>query len=399
MLQELIATHRLEILTKARLRVAARDAPRASEEDLTAGLPRFLDQLLEALRRDATHEAVDHGQIEQSAGDHGGRLFAHGASVAQVVHDYGDLCQVITGLAVEQHAILDPEEFRTLNLCLDDAIAGAVTEHARLREGHVADAGTERLGFLAHEMRNILNTAILSFGSMQRGAVGTAGSTGVLHARSLLQLSSLIDRSLAAVRLESGMNHLERVPVREILEEVEIGASMAARARGLKLDVRFIDPDVTVAADRQIVAGAVANLVQNALKFTKAGTTVKLGARAIEGRVLIEVEDECGGLPPGDAEGLLRPFTQRGHDRTGLGLGLAICVKAVKTMAGEVRILDRPGVGCTFTIDLPKQAPLAMGTSEDRSAKNGDAGAPPGSVRGNVGEKTAEGGGANGRGG
>ncbi len=74
-------------------------------------------------------------------------------------------------------------------------------------------------------------------------------------------------------------------------------------------------------------------------------------------RVLIEVEDECGGLPSGDTEKLLQPFVQKGRDRTGLGLGLVICVKAAKMMAGQLHIRDMPGKGCVFTLDLPKQPP------------------------------------------
>jgi hypothetical protein len=108
-----------------------------------------------------------------------------------------------------------------------------------------------------------------------------------------------------------------------------------------------------VEADRQILAAAIANLLQNALKFTPKGATVHLGASTTPSRVLIEVEDECGGLPD-TPENLLRPFVQKSSDRTGLGLGLSICSKAVKSMAGELRIRDLPGKGCIFTIDLPR---------------------------------------------
>jgi signal transduction histidine kinase len=170
-------------------------------------------------------------------------------------------------------------------------------------------------------------------------------------------LIGLIDRSLADVRIEAGMQNVERVAVREILEEVEIGAAMVAREHGLQFEVTGVDSSVIVEADRQILVAAIANLVQNALKFTRPKTTVKLGASTTADRVLISVEDECGGLPQGSAENLLRPFTQRSHDRTGLGLGLAICLKAAKAIGGELHIRDLPGKGCIFTLDLPKQPP------------------------------------------
>ncbi|MEO8631520.1 MAG: sensor histidine kinase, partial [Betaproteobacteria bacterium] len=75
----------------------------------------------------------------------------------QVVHNYGDLCQSVSDLAVEHGTPFTTNEFRTLNRCLDDAIAGAVTEYARQRDLVVEEgnqvAATEHLGFLAHEMR------------------------------------------------------------------------------------------------------------------------------------------------------------------------------------------------------------------------------------------------------
>ena len=223
MLRDFIATHRDEILARARARVSGRNAPVATEAELTRALPSFLEQLGEALRKASSNEAIDHAEITSSATVHGGQRFQQGLTVGQVVHDYGDLCQVITGLAVEQNARVSVDEFQTLNLCLDDAIAGAVTAFSHQRERAIASEGTERLGVLAHEMRNVLNTAMLSFASIKKGLVAPGGSTSAIHDRSLLRMHTLIDRSLADVRLEAGMQNLESVPVWEVLEEVEIG--------------------------------------------------------------------------------------------------------------------------------------------------------------------------------
>ena len=230
-------------------------------------------------------------------------------------------------------------------------------------------------------MRNVTNTAILTFGSIQKGTVAPGGSTGVVHARSLQRLIGLIDRSLADVRLDAGVQNVERVAVREVLEEVEIGAAMVAQERGLQFEVTPVDSSVIVQADRQILVAAIANLVQNALKFTKPNTTVRLGASNTTDRVQITVEDECGGLPPGRVENLVRPFTQRGHDRTGLGLGLAICLKAATAMGGELLIRDLPGKGCIFTLDLPKQPPPPKSIFDHpKKAKDGSPGGASGAA-------------------
>ncbi len=354
MLGEFLATHRDELLARARLRVAARNVPQSTELELSYGLPVFLDQLRIALRRAGSHEGSDHSELERTAGHHGHDLFQKGLTVAQVVHDYGDLCQAITGLAFERGTPISADDFRTLNLCLDDAIAGAVTEFGRQRERALTLEGTEHLGVLAHEMRNYLNTAMLAFAAIKKGVVAVGGSTGSVLERNLIGLQTLIDRSFADVRLEAGLETRERVSVREVIEEVEIGAALFAESNQLVLVVKSVDASVVVEADRQILAAAITNLLQNAFKFTRPGTKIVLRASTTSTRVFIDVEDECGGLPLGKRESLLKPFVQRGHDRTGLGLGLSICVKAMQTMAGELRVRDLPGKGCVFTIDLPK---------------------------------------------
>ncbi len=357
MLSEFIQNNRAEILASARERGASRNETDPTALDLEKGLPIFLDQLVDALRLKQTTGAENQDLIVKAATRHGRDLWREGFTVRQVVQDYGDICQVVTALAVERNASVTTEEFRTLNLCLDDAIAEAVTVYARQREGSIRDEGTERLGVLVHEMRNLLNTAILSFESIKNGVVALNGSTGLMHGRSLLGLRNLIDRSFADVRIDSGLQHLERVAVAEVIEEVEITGSVQAQAKGIHFTVKLGEPTVIVEADRQILTAAIANLVQNALKFTRKNGNVWLATSTTSDRVLIEVEDECSGLPPGKAAELFQPYSQRGGDRTGLGLGLSICLKAAKAMNGELRVRDLPGKGCVFTIDLPKQPP------------------------------------------
>jgi signal transduction histidine kinase len=80
-----------------------------------------------------------------------------------------------------------------------------------------------------------------------------------------------------------------------------------------------------------------------------------LRAHASVERVLIEVEDGCGGLPAGeDTEDLFRSFEQRGADRTGLGLGLAFSRWAVEANHGRLYAQNLPNKGCVFTVDLPR---------------------------------------------
>jgi len=138
------------------------------------------------------------------------------------------------------------------------------------------------------------------------------------------------------------------------IEDVARAATLEAEAKGLKLIVTLGQNGAAIHADRQVLAAAVGNLLQNAFKFTRPRTTVTLRVRASIERVLIDVMDECGGLPVGDPNDLFNSFEQRGIDRTGLGLGLAFSRWAVEANAGRIYARNLAGEGCVFTVDLPR---------------------------------------------
>jgi hypothetical protein len=116
-------------------------------------VPLFLTQLSETLRLEGTATPFSTDAIGFTATRHGAELLAVGFSVSQVVHDYGDICQAITEIAIERQAPITVEEFRTLNMCLDTAIAEAVTEHTRLLAEKRPEEEVERLGHTAHELQ------------------------------------------------------------------------------------------------------------------------------------------------------------------------------------------------------------------------------------------------------
>lgn len=220
------------------------------------------------------------------------------------------------------------------------------------------DAGAvrddERLGFFAHEIRNLVGTAFVAFEVLRTGNVGVGGSTGGVLQRSLAALRELINRSLAEVRLRHDIRVHTQFGVAEFIAELAPAAALDAGARGLSLNVEAGDAGVCIDADRPVLAATVANLLQNAFKFTRTGTTVTLRGRATSDRVLLEVEDECGGLPDGNVNDLFQPFEQRGADRTGLGLGLAISRWGAEANNGRIYARNLPDHGCVFTVDLPR---------------------------------------------
>jgi signal transduction histidine kinase len=354
MLHEFIATNREEIILRCRAKVATRSVPPPTEAEIDHGVPVFLDQLRDTLRFGQTTSP----EISTSAIKHGHELLLQGFTVSQVVHDYGDVCQAITELAVELNAPIKTDDFRTLNRCLDDAIAGAVTEYGRERNQSDIDGetarGSERLGFFAHELRNLMNTALMAFEVLKTGNVGVIGSTGTVLHRSLLAAHALIRHSLAEVRLAQGVQNREQFLVSGFIDEIASAAILEANARGVTLTVVPVEEGVAIEADRQVLAAVVGNLLHNAFKFTRPRTTVTLRVGASAERVLIEVQDECGGLPNGNVNELFRPFEQHGADRTGIGLGLAFSRWGTEANDGRISARNLADSGCVFTVDLPR---------------------------------------------
>ncbi len=373
MLQFLL-DNRADLIERCKAKVAKRPTRAATPAQLVNGIPIFIDQLTRTLKAeenglDAESERISGAsggdasalsEIGASAAMHGGELLQLGFTVDAVVHDYGDLCQAITDLAVESDTPFSVDDFRTLNRCLDNAIADAVIEFGAQRDVRVARARSatenERLGVLVHELRNVLQTATLAFQALEFGLLPVGGATGALVRRCLGSLATMLGDSMSQVRGVANASTGEIISVAEFIAEAARAASLDAAARGCSLAVPPVDPFLGISGDRERLLAALANLLQNAFKFTHSGTQVGLHARADGARILIEVSDHCGGLARGATETMFKPFTQTGEDRSGLGLGLSIARRAVEADGGTLGVRDVPGTGCVFIIDMPLRA-------------------------------------------
>jgi signal transduction histidine kinase len=369
---EFLANNRDELIQRCKDKVARRPLREATAEQLKNGVPLFLDQLTQTLRAERGGHSGDSLRISGAPGGdasslseigltataHGRQLLELGYTVNQVVHDYGDLCQAITDLAVEKDAPFSVEDFRTLNRCLDNAIADAVTEFSAQRDVSISRRqsaeANERLGFLVHELRNALNTASLSVAALEAGQLPMSGATGGVLKRSLAALTGLVNHALDEVRAAAAPQlDAEVFSLAAFVADAGNTARLDADARGCPFSVRNVDTPVEVEGPRELLLGAVVNLLQNAFKFTRPHTEVSLSARADgKGAVFIEVADHCGGLAPGAAEVMFRPFTRRHDDKSGLGLGLTIARENVEAASGMLSVRNVPGVGCVFTMQL-----------------------------------------------
>ena len=372
MLHNFLFNNRDELIARCVDKVAQRPQRNASEKQLHTGIPIFIDQLIETLQAEqegkpnsglrisgaAGGDQTNLSEIGVTATAHGTELLRLGYTVDQVVHDYGDLCQAITDLAVERDAPFTIDEYRTMNRCLDNAIADAVTEFSYLRESAIANRNAAdsnaHLGTLMHELGNSLNAAVLALSAMESGSLGLNGATGGVLKRSLQTMVKLVHGSIEQVRLEKVPSQQYVFSMAEFVAEAKDAADLDAQARGCNLSVSDVNPLIGIRGNRDSLLGALANLLNNALKFTHAYTGVHLHAHEHGDRVLIEVRDNCGGLPPGSVEHMFAPFTQHGDNRTGLGLGLSIAQQNITADGGTLSVRDLPGVGCIFTISLPR---------------------------------------------
>lgn len=371
MLPEFLLSYREEILAMTEKKALALAGVRPSSEQLKLGLPIFYTQLIEILLRQtsestsqqmyeleiAAFDRQDDTPVKKSAGIHGAELLRLGYTLSHAVHSYGSLCQSITELATEKNVNITPAEFGTLNLCLDIAIASAVTEYQSIRNTQINTEEIEHLGFLAHELRNALGTVTLSVQMIRDGTVDFSGNTGQVLNKGLKRIEELINRSLTEVRLRVDPKvHVETFHLIQIINEIVIIAEVEARQKKQILEIH-VDPTIVVQADTQLIYSALSNLIQNAIKYTHVGGQIQVRALLTKDGVSIEVEDECGGLANNGAD-LFKPFHQQHQNRKGLGLGLTIAQRAVELNHGTINVRNIPGKGCLFIITLPVLQPI-----------------------------------------
>ena len=306
------------------------------------GLSLFIDGLVARLQApDAP------SRVGAEAHAYGALLLAHGLARADVVREYGNVCQMVTRLAIAESLPMTVFEFQILNACIDDAVAGAMAAELPETEWGPGFAS------LVHEIRNHLNTALLAAALVKGESSVSMMAIGVLD-RSLAGLRQLVDGALLEVRLQRRhARDADVVALDPLLAEIGVAAQLAAAAQRCEFSAGPIQPGLMVHADVGMLHSAIWNLLQNAFKFTRLGTRVTLTASEAGGVVQIAVSDECGGLPTKSADSLFTVYEQRSADRSGLGLGLSIARRAVVGCGGQMRVTDRPGTGCSFAIELP----------------------------------------------
>lgn len=359
MLYEFLEEHRIEILALTEEKTVKLAGSLPSSVELRKGLPIFFENLIRYLK--SPLDASDEAKIVSGAAGHGEELMRLNYTLSHVVHAYGAMCQAITEFAQRKSATIATHEFNDLNMCLDIAIASAVTEF----QYHTVQASEERevqhMGFLVHELRNALSSATIAQDMIRQGLVGTSGSTARVLEANLSRMRSLIDRSLSEVRMRADPHlHIETFSLNALIDQILLTAKREAEKKNQILKSECV-VEISMSTDRQLVLAAVANLIQNAIKYSKDKSQITVRAVTSGANVVIEIEDQCGGMDVTMIKNLFKPFVSGSFDQSGLGLGLTIVQRAVSLLQGKITHQNHPDRGCRFVIEIPKVlSPVAL---------------------------------------
>lgn len=353
---EILTARSDEVLTRWREMVRGTLLPASIPTiELNDHLPLFLEEIIAALRDDGA-EAEDPGApaIGQTAAEHGEQRLRLGFSLDAVVREYGALRDAIIDTLRAAGAQLS---FREVQVVFDSVISGiahAVSEYSRQRNSELHRQHNEHVAFIAHELRSPLSSAMMALTLLQRaGHIPADNRAALALERGLQKMREGIDHSLNLARSAAGVElRLERVRLASLFEEAELAAASEAQDRRVTLHV-VIPEEVEVEVDLRLIRSALDNLVRNAVKYSVVGGSVELRASVVGGLICIEVEDCCGGLPPGMVEEAFAPFVRGETTSAGFGLGLAIAKLAVDAHGGAIRVQNLPTKGCIFVLELP----------------------------------------------
>jgi len=319
-----------------------------SNAELLDRIPEFVDEMIAALYPDAIPLPSASGNAEE----HGAQRLRLHFDVAEVVREYGLLHECIIEIARDANAEISLHEQQVISRWLNNGIADALAQYVSRRDEEQRRQQSEHMGFIAHELRNPLSAARAALMRLRGLELAGGGRAVDLLERSLRRTGDMIDNALSHASLTLGVDpRPEPIVLSDLLHDIDLDAGIDAQDRDVGLSVA-VDGDAVIDADPRLLRSAVFNLVQNAVKFSRAGSSVRVEARGAPDRVTIDVADACGGLPPGKVEDLFAPRVQRGENRSGFGLGLAIARQAVEAQGGIITVRDIPGIGCVFSVQL-----------------------------------------------
>jgi signal transduction histidine kinase len=354
-LSRLLADRRLHILERWTQRIGREH----SDKDLSRGelwdhLPRFFDEVLAVLRTEegTGPEAAAPNESAASVA-HGTQRLRVGFDLAEVIREYEILTECILDEVEAGDGSISTRAFRHVQRILNAGRAQAISAYIDRRDAEMAQATSQHVAFIAHELRSPLMNAFLALTALRKNEPSEDQWALGMLTRNLSALRELVDQVLVADRL-AGQIQLRResFDLRALLEQVVADNQLSAERRHIQIAMQA-PPALPYRGDQRLLRSAIGNVLGNAVKFTHEAGAISVRARRHDGGITIEIEDACGGLPQGNTTELFEPFVQRGDNRTGFGLGLAIVKQALEAHGGRVSVRNVPGKGCVFALDVP----------------------------------------------
>jgi len=333
-------------------------------------LPSLLTELADAL---ALTETRPTESIAATSNEHGGTRFHQKYHLEEVLVEYSllrrTLVEETTGHLGRE---LTVDESLSVQLGIDAAVRGSVLAFADHQQQQIAaatEAQSKYLSFLSHDLRGGLNGIFLMIEVLRRELAGQPQLAEILQdldsmRRSILETVGTMDRFLHAEKFRKGKVQVKPGPVSlsSLLGEIGSQFSYQAKDKGVELTVDA-PPGVQITSDRELLSLVLQNLVSNAVKYTPAKGSVRVGAGqdgAGKGW-RVEVVDQGPGIPPDRLSSLFDSFT-RGptHGQPGVGLGLSIAQQAAQLLGARLWVESQPGNGSRFYVDLPEAGPPPM---------------------------------------
>jgi signal transduction histidine kinase len=347
LLADFISLNKDTIIERWKVAVKDRLSLALEASELVNDLPFFLDDLVDALRSVA-------GKWPEMSGaeKHGRRRMRLGIDIGGLSEEMTLVGEIVLELIDEVELSVPAKEVRELFHAMGRGVAASVRAYAALRDREIVEQAMRHYSFIAHEIRGPLQTARLAGALLLTEGESRRRKHFERLDNAIAQASQLVDDSLVQARLSGNPRvRPEPIAVSELADMICAEVEDQAQAKTITIlkDIEALQ----VEADRRLLLSAITNLMRNAVKFSSESGRVTLRARALEDRVLFEVEDSCGGMPDDLPPKLFQPFVQENADRSGFGLGLLIVKRAVEAHHGSVRVVNRTNEGCTFVLDLP----------------------------------------------
>ena len=355
-LHEVLSAKRDDVMRRWKAQIEGTIAPEAMPPlELADHIPQFVAEIAAALRADIGLSSFGPSPEEsKSAAGHGAQRLRLGFSLDSVVREYSALHDAIVETARSEGTVLTYRELRVLVGAILTGVAHAVTEYSQQRDAELMRQANEHFAFIAHELRDPLSSATMAFQILkQRGHLPLMNRSVEALDIGLQRTRQLVDQTLQVARVVSGIElRRQSTTLKSLFEDAQLTALSEAESKNIEIR-SIVGSDREIRLDTRLVRSALGNLVRNGVKYTMAGGTVEMRGSINKERVIIEVEDCCGGLPPGKVEQAFAPFVRLDTNQTGFGLGLAIAKQAVDAHAGTIRVQNLPGKGCVFVLELP----------------------------------------------